>query len=181
MSRLPGDMKRRRLRWSETLGTCSPAAMEQLRTRVRCLLPRINFHNWPRTRFRGMSSLAFRVAAVNAGELWRVLWLVPLVDQWRRGWSLHRAVALARSRGIQRAARSPSARLQLRRVIGAVDRRLPGGQNCVRRALLEMALDGSAAREQFFAGLQTGGGPGSGHAWLESNPTSDRYDAVIAI
>jgi len=71
--------------------------------------------------------------------------------------------------------------MRLKRVIGAIDRRLPGGKNCVRRALLEIALDGAAAREKFFAGLQTGGGPGSGHAWLESEPASDRYDAVIAI
>ena len=71
--------------------------------------------------------------------------------------------------------------MRLKRVIGAVDRRLPGGKNCVRRALLEVALDGAAAREQFFAGLHMGGGPGSGHAWLESDSPTDRYDAVIAI
>lgn len=95
--------------------------------------------------------------------------------------SLHRAVAVARSGGLELGARSPAARTRLKRVIGAVDRRLPGGQNCVRRALIEMALDGGAARERFFAGLQTGGGPGSGHAWLESDSATERYDAVIAI
>jgi hypothetical protein len=114
-------------------------------------------------------------------DLWRVLRLVPVVDQWRRDLSLHRAVAAARDGGSRRPSRAPAARTRLRRVIGAVDRRLPGGQNCVRRALLEMALDGGAARERFLAGLQTGGGSGSGHAWLESEPTSKRYDAVIAI
>lgn len=77
--------------------------------------------------------------------------------------------------------RTAEARTRLKRVIGAIDRRLPGGKNCVRRALLEMALDGGAARERFFAGLQKGGRSGSGHAWLESDSVTDRYDAVIAI
>jgi hypothetical protein len=61
---------------------------------------------------------------------------------------------------------------------------LPDGGNCVRRALLEMALDGGAARDTFHAGLQSQGGPGSGHAWLAWQPTrdkNDRYDAVISI
>ncbi len=88
---------------------------------------------------------------------------------------------MARCGGVARGARSPAARRRLKRLIGAVDRRLPGGQNCVRRALIEIALDGGAARERFFAGLQLGGRPGSGHAWLESDPATERYDAVIAI
>jgi hypothetical protein len=128
-----------------------------------------------------VSSLVLKSAPEVALDLWRVLRLVPVVDRWRRDLSLHRAVAVARDGGAQRPSRTPSARMRLRRVIGAVDRRLPGGENCVRRALLEMALDGGAARERFLAGLQTGGGPGSGHAWLESEPASKRYDAVIAI
>ena len=88
---------------------------------------------------------------------------------------------MARDGGRRRPSRTPAGRIRLKRVISAIDRRLPGGKNCVRRALLEIALDGAAAREKFFAGLQTGGGPGSGHAWLESEPASKRYDAVIAI
>jgi hypothetical protein len=122
-----------------------------------------------------------RVIPAAAWDLLGVLRLVLSVDRWRQDLALHGAVARARYGGTQRPARSPAARIRLKRVIGAVDRRLPGGRNCVRRALLEMALDGGAARERFFAGLQTGGGPGSGHAWLESDPAPDRYDAVIAI
>lgn len=125
--------------------------------------------------------MALKSAPAVALDLWQVLRLVPVVDQWRRNLSLHRAVAVARDGGARRPSRTPAARMRLKRVISAIDRRLPGGKNCVRRALLEIALDGAAARERFFAGLQTGGGPGSGHAWLESEPTSNHYDAVITI
>ena len=90
-------------------------------------------------------------------------------------------MAAARDGGMRRTIRSLAGRIRLRRLIGAIDRRSPGGQNCVRRALLEMALDGGAAREQFFAGLRKGGGSGSGHAWLASETPIERYDAVIAI
>jgi hypothetical protein len=117
-----------------------------------------------------------------AGEAVRVLGLLPLVELPRRRVGLHGAVALARRLGAKRPERAPSDRALLKRVIGAIDRRVPGGANCVRRALLEMALDGGAARERMFAGFRAGGGPRSGHAWLESEPGDGaRYDAVIGI
>jgi hypothetical protein len=116
-----------------------------------------------------------------ARDLIRVLAALPFVELWRRRHSLHRAVAQARRGGMTTFARSAAGRARLRRIIGIVDRLLPGGANCVRRALLEVVLDGEAARERMFAGLQTGGGPKSGHAWLESEPPAEHYDAVIAI
>lgn len=114
-------------------------------------------------------------------ELFAVLRQLPTVEVWWRSVALHRAVMFARQAGGARAVRSSQARQLLRRVISATDRRLPGGGNCVRRALLEIALDGGAAREALCAGFRTGGGPGSGHAWLESEPSNERFDAVIRI
>jgi hypothetical protein len=95
-------------------------------------------------------------------------------------------VATCRDLGSAQQTRRETDRLRLRRIISLVDRCLPDGGNCVRRALLEMALDGGAARDTFLAGLQSQGGPGSGHAWLAWRPAqdktnSDRYDAVISI
>jgi hypothetical protein len=72
-------------------------------------------------------------------------------------------------------------RARLQRTIGVVDAFMPGGKNCVRRALIEMSLDGSAARERLLAGLKSGGKPKSGHAWLESHAVREAYDAVIAV
>jgi hypothetical protein len=111
----------------------------------------------------------------------RVLGILPIVEWRRRRLSLHRAVARARADAGKVGARSTVGRARLRRLITAVDARMPGGANCVRRALLEMSLDATAAQERLFAGLKTGGGPRSGHAWLESEPVRESYDAVIAV
>jgi hypothetical protein len=114
-------------------------------------------------------------------ELLRVLRILPAVEWRRRKSSLHNAVAFARDSSRKHAARSNVERARLQRVIRAVDARMPDGGNCVRRALLEMSLDRAAAGERLLAGLKSGGGPRSGHAWLESHPVSDSYDAVIAV
>jgi len=117
-------------------------------------------------------------------ELARVVVAMPRVELDRRRASLHHAVRMARQRSAGRAQRSLEARRRLRRAIAFVDARLPGGPNCVRRSLLEMALDAGAAREKLLAGFVAGGGKKSGHAWLEfeSVPRFDHtFDAVIAI
>jgi len=114
-------------------------------------------------------------------ETLRVLLAVPGVELRRRRSSLHNAVQAVRQRSSLRPSRSSKGRIRLRRAIAIVDARLPGGPNCVRRSLLEMALDRGAAREKLFAGFVSGGGPKSGHAWLESESGTRRYDAVIAI
>src|SRR5450631_2007492 len=51
-----------------------------------------------------------------------------------------------RLRGSRRPERRPEDRARLRRVIAVVDARFPGGGNCYRRALLEIAVDPAAAR-----------------------------------
>ena len=124
-----------------------------------------------------------RAGQLGMTALWetvRVLFAVPRVEVLRRGSSLHDAANRIR-KGSSRRLRAPEGRARLRRAIAVVDARLPGGPNCVRRSLLEMALDRGAANEKLLAGFVSGGGPKSGHAWLESEGMSQRYDAVITI
>src|SRR5262249_35045547 len=54
-------------------------------------------------------------------------------------------VTALRARGLRARRRDDADRDHLRRVIGVVDRCFPGGGNCYRRALVEMALDAGAA------------------------------------
>jgi hypothetical protein len=114
-------------------------------------------------------------------EVVRILSVLPSVEVSRRSLSLHQSVGQVRSRAVGAALRSEEARALLRRAIAAVDARMPGGANCVRRSLLEMRLDAGAARERLFAGFRAGGVPKSGHAWLESHPSQETFDAVISI
>jgi len=113
-------------------------------------------------------------------EIVRVLFALPRVELRRRRSSLHQAAGAIR-RGSSSRLRSLDGRARLRKAIAMIDARLPGGANCVRRSLLEMALDRGAANEKLLAGFVSGGGPKSGHAWLESECASQRYDAVIAV
>ena len=76
---------------------------------------------------------------------------------------------------------SPAGRLNLRRVIGWIDRSLFKAPNCYRRVLLEIALDSGAAREPVVMGFRAGGGAGTGHIWLESDPPFVDYDVTVAI
>jgi hypothetical protein len=114
-------------------------------------------------------------------EMTRVLVDVPRVERQRRQSSLHQAVGAARRRASGRRLRSLEGRARLRRAIAIVDARLPDGPNCVRRSLLEMSLDRGAANVKLLAGFVSGGGPKSGHAWLESERVLQHYDAVIAV
>jgi hypothetical protein len=122
-----------------------------------------------------------RRSLAGLAELVRVCRCLPGVEQNRRAVGLHAAVARSRRLGTEQSIRTASDRNRLRRIISLLDRCLPDGGNCVRRALLEMALDGGAAQDVFLAGLRSAGGPGSGHAWLASQQSTERYDAVIAI
>jgi hypothetical protein len=77
--------------------------------------------------------------------------------------------------------RSPEQRRTLKTVIRLVDGAFPGGANCYRRALIEVALDPTAAGEPLHMALREHGGPQSGHAWLGATPdTNETYDAVFA-
>jgi hypothetical protein len=76
------------------------------------------------------------------------------------------AIERMRARGRLAAARGAIGRSRLRCAIGWVDAFAPfrGGPNCFRRTLLEIALDGGAAREAVVFGLDVGK---TGHATLK--------------
>jgi hypothetical protein len=115
-------------------------------------------------------------------DLLGVLTAVPRVEWGRRHEGPRPLTDKLRRRGRLRPQRSESDRLRLRRIIRAIDVRLPGGPNCYRRALLEMSLDAGAAHEQLHMGLRAHGGPQSGHAWFGSAETpAESYDADFAI
>jgi hypothetical protein len=107
----------------------------------------------------------------------RVLRALPAVEIGRRTNGLAPAVARFRERGRSAPPRAPSGRARLQRIIRLVDRCMPGGGNCYRRVLLEIALDRGAAAEPVRFGLREHGGPSSGHVWLADRETGGRYDA----
>ena len=119
-----------------------------------------------------------------ARETLRVLAALPYIEWKRRTAGPGPLVVALRGRADRLQARSVAGRDALRRVIRAVDARIPGGGNCYRRALLEMALDAGAAREPLHLGLRAHGGPKTGHAWLGSPSTPEdhvRYDAEFVV
>jgi hypothetical protein len=113
-------------------------------------------------------------------EFLRVLRALPTVEFGRRRSGPAPLLATLRARGRQGAVRSDQERRNLRRVIRLVDRFFPSGGNCYRRALLELALDPTSAREPLHLALRQHGGPQSGHAWLaDLKDTPESYDAVF--
>jgi len=87
-----------------------------------------------------------------------------------------------RARGLREKRRSSSERARLSRIVRIVDACFPGGGNCYRRALLEIAVDPIAAASPLNLGLRSGGGPRSGHAWLgPSSEPQARYDAEFSV
>jgi hypothetical protein len=117
-----------------------------------------------------------------ATEVCRVAIVLPFAEAGRLSVGPRAMLAGARALGLRQRRRDPAARRRLRRVIGAIDKRIPGGANCYRRSLVELALDRGAAGEKLLIGLMRTGDPKSGHAWLESHGAPDRrYDAVMAL
>lgn len=114
-------------------------------------------------------------------NLVKALWLVRWIDSCRARLGPRSAVERARRRGLGCLPRTPEERLVLKRSIRWADRIAPRGPNCYRRALLEIALDPSAASETLTMGLSADGGPGSGHAWLASEPAPSGYDAIVSV
>jgi hypothetical protein len=114
-------------------------------------------------------------------ELSRVLGSSIRVELLR--WLVGPQAAVESSRQLGRlcVTRSPGEREILRKAIRWVDRHWPAEPNCYRRILLEIALDRGASREKVIMGFRQGGGPGSGHAWLESDPPAAVYDALISL
>lgn len=120
---------------------------------------------------------------VSLVDLARVLFALPGVELARKVQGPGPLVGRLRLKGARRAARTEVQRRRLHATIAAIDARLPGGGNCYRRALLEIALDRDAAAEPLFMGLTSEGGPKSGHAWLgaDASDSDRRYDAIISL
>ncbi|MDB4983195.1 MAG: hypothetical protein JWM82_3947 [Myxococcales bacterium] len=119
---------------------------------------------------------------VDLREFVRVLGVVFLVERGRLTLGPARLLPLLRERGQASRSRTPEQRGRLQRMIALVDRFMPGGPNCYRRSLLEVALDSVAAREPLRLGLRKQGGPSSGHAWLpHAAGTAESYDAEFVV
>lgn len=114
-------------------------------------------------------------------EVVRTIRIAGRVERLRKLESLHSAVGAARAMAAGTPRRTFDERRALRAAISLVDRAFITGGNCVRRSLMELALDSGAATEVFHAGFRRAGGPRSGHAWLESHGPDGSYDAVVTI
>jgi hypothetical protein len=115
------------------------------------------------------------------GDIFRVAWALPSIELDRRTLGPGPLLEKVRARGRRSGARTAPERDRLQRLIRLVDACVPGGGNCYRRALIEIALDPTAAAEPLRFGLREHGGPGSGHAWLGGRPDdTTRYDAEFA-
>jgi hypothetical protein len=115
----------------------------------------------------------------------RVLSLSARVEKARTTEGPAPLLARLRQEGGAHPRRSAAARQRLQRAVRLVDRCFPGGGNCYRRVLLEVALDSDAAKAVVMFGLRAGGGPGSGHAYFKSDEAGSselaahRFDVVF--
>jgi hypothetical protein len=110
----------------------------------------------------------------------------PAIERQRVTLGPEAAIRRARLVGAKARRRDGAALEDLRRAIRFLDRRWPGGPNCYRRVLLELATDAGAARLPVQMGLRASGGPRSGHAWLGTGVVMDRpgappYDTIISL
>lgn len=85
-----------------------------------------------------------------------VVAMLPAAERARRARSPAEAVRAMRRRGAAHASLGPRAQARLRRIIDWVDALVPGGGNCYRRTLLELALDPEAAGATLVFGLDVG-------------------------
>lgn len=124
------------------------------------------------------------MTSVAVRDVLAALVVAPFIEWGRRFRGPGLIVEQVRRRGERQARRDVARRRRLRRAIRLVDRFVvpwqPGG-NCYRRALMEMALDAGAAAEPLRMGLQAAATPGSGHAWLGDEETSEHYDAILSL
>ncbi len=97
-------------------------------------------------------------------EVARVARRVRAIDARRLHDTPERVLTELRASGSTMKRRGPIGRARLRRAIGWVDAMVPGGPNCLRRVLLEVALDEGAANETVVFGLDVGS---TGHVAFE--------------
>jgi hypothetical protein len=115
-------------------------------------------------------------------DLAAVLAAARLVEHGRLRQGPKPLLATLRARGLRCPTRSDRERARLTKIVAFVDRCFPAGGNCYRRALLEIAVDPTAARTPLNLGLKADGGPRSGHAWLASTSEAQaHYDAEFSV
>jgi hypothetical protein len=126
-------------------------------------------------------SLRWYVAALP--DLVGAFSIEPGIDRSRLREGPKPLIERLRLQGLKRRTRGEAERSRLRYAIALAERLRRREPNCYRRVLMEIAMDGGAAREQVFLALQSGGGTGSGHAFLASHPdvVASSYDAVFAM
>jgi hypothetical protein len=115
-------------------------------------------------------------------DLVAVLRAAPLVERGRLRSGPESLLRTLRARGLAGQPRTDRERRRLARIIRIVDACFPGGGNCYRRSLLEIAVDPVASATPLHLGLRSGGGPRSGHAWLGAKTDApQRYDAEFSL
>jgi hypothetical protein len=115
-------------------------------------------------------------------ELGRALCVLPRVEFGRRHRGPSVLLRALRRQGQRAPERDEVGRRRLRRAIHWVDAWCRGGGNCYRRALLETALDRSAAAKPLAFGFHAQGQAFSGHAWLDgTEATSETYDFTVRL
>lgn len=108
-------------------------------------------------------------------ELVRALREIRRAERLRSTRGPAEAVSLQRARGRLRKRRAD--RRVLRRAITSVDARFPGGPNCFRRVLTELALDAGAAEDRLVFGLDVGK---TGHVAFEGTEDAT-FDVAFAL
>jgi hypothetical protein len=117
-----------------------------------------------------------------AVEVCRVLAALPTLEAARCWQGPRPLLEKLRGRVHRLPCRDPKARMRLRRAIAWVDGHIPGGGNCYRRTLLEMALDRGAACEPLWLGLNVRDERPSGHAWLGTDGEAQHpYEVMIRV
>jgi hypothetical protein len=116
-------------------------------------------------------------------DLYLVLKNAPGVERGRRSRGPAFLLNDLRARGSRGVIRTPRESARLAKIVRLVDACFPGGGNCYRRALLEIAIDPHAAAQPLRLGLRSGGGPRSGHAWIgiDNEAAAGRYDAEFSV
>lgn len=108
-----------------------------------------------------------------------VVWTIR-AESVKRRFDPRHAVRLFRAAGAGAPKRLPGDRVRLRRTIRLLDRVFPLGPNCYRRALVEIAMDSSAAAEPLHLGLNVSGRP-TGHAWLPPETPERSYEVELRL
>ncbi len=120
--------------------------------------------------------------ALRIADLGLALGLVPAMEVASRLVGPRPLVSALRLVGRRAPARDAAGRAWLQRVLGAVDRRLPGGERCYRRVLCEIALDAGAAGEPLRLGLDGTGALRGGHAWLgDARGREQPYEVELSL